>query len=398
MPTLENYTRTLGTSSTKYTGRVTQTNSRSLGDVSLYRNGTGRRPKPKVLDETFYERKQLLISNPIGKGSSVYKQYPTNNIQWEGVFPSTGSFLNPGRQWRDGTINLTDVSDMATIRAYEAFDRRDMDLGTAWKEREKTVNLVRGVATTAVEALRDIKNRDGRGLLNTLGLDHRNARNKGVVDSYLAYHYGMKPLLQDVNGAVNALARLSYEHWGVRGVGKQTYVTQKTTECALETESAALVYSTFRRAARTELTAIPRPLTREQDLQWALGLDNPLASRWELTPFSFVVDWLVPIGDWLQAHNSFKYYTGWQGILSQKWKEDCLVEPLNHSRNGGEHTWTSLKKGIEMRLHVRRTITSVPLPGLPIKDPRSIDHMAKALSLMASRSANSADFRQIIRY
>lgn len=35
-----------------------------------------------------------------------------------------------------------------------------------------------------------------------------------------------------------------------------------------------------------------------------LGLTNPALVAWELVPYSFVVDWFLPIGDWLQAQTS----------------------------------------------------------------------------------------------
>lgn len=35
-----------------------------------------------------------------------------------------------------------------------------------------------------------------------------------------------------------------------------------------------------------------------------LGLINPFVVAWELVPFSFVVDWLVPIGDWLESFSA----------------------------------------------------------------------------------------------
>jgi len=31
-----------------------------------------------------------------------------------------------------------------------------------------------------------------------------------------------------------------------------------------------------------------------------IGLTDPLTAIWELTPYSFVVDWFIPIGDYLQ--------------------------------------------------------------------------------------------------
>lgn len=36
-----------------------------------------------------------------------------------------------------------------------------------------------------------------------------------------------------------------------------------------------------------------------------LGLTNPAAIAWELVPFSFVVDWFIPIGNFLNSWTDF---------------------------------------------------------------------------------------------
>ena len=46
--------------------------------------------------------------------------------------------------------------------------------------------------------------------------------------------------------------------------------------------------------------------------QWNLG-NNPLLTAWELVPYSFVVDWFIPIGDFLSqfsASHGLQYVSG----------------------------------------------------------------------------------------
>jgi hypothetical protein len=372
-------------------GRVNE----PIGEQTLYRNGTGPRRKPVPLDETSYERKSVIASAPQGSGRyDAGFQF----FEWTGSLPlfmstSTLDMLqNPSMTYDEN------IGDVARLNALSQFNQRDLDLGTAWKERGKTIQLVHGVAVTGIEALNAIRKRNGRELLNVLGLDHSHARARGVVDASLAYHYGMKPLLQDVAGAVQALSRLPPEQWRVTCQGKYGDERTKSNLVNLGSFFPIRTLSRLRVSNRTIISAVQRPLTREQDIAWSLGLDNPLATAWELTPYSFVVDWMLPIGDWLGALNSIKYYDGWQTVTTDFYKESVEISSGSGTVSGFIKCSTTIGGGkYESKGMRRRVLGTVPLIGLPVKDPRSVDHLAKALSLLASNSANGG-LPPIIRY
>ncbi len=358
----------------------------SVGRNALLRVGTGSRRKPDPIDETAYTREQLNILAPSGSGSwKAGGQY----YIWSGHLPYFNtSNLNGALQNPSGAYD-NNIGDVARLQALSQFNQRDLDLGTAWKERGKTADLIRGVATTGIEALNDIRKKDGRGLLNTLGLDHSHARARGVVDASLAYHYGMKPLLQDVAGAVQALARNKPEQWRILAKGAYADERKQSRQVGLGSFFPYQADSRLRLSNRTKISAVQRPLTREQDLLWSLGLDNPLGTAWEVTPYSFVVDWLLPVGDWLGALNSIKYYDGWQTVSTDFIEETMVATGSKGTVSGFIFCDTTVSGGLyKMKRIRRRVLNSLPLVGLPIKDPFSVDHMAKALSLLASRSAN----------
>lgn len=50
-----------------------------------------------------------------------------------------------------------------------------------------------------------------------------------------------------------------------------------------------------------------------------VGLTNPLSVAWELIPFSFVVDWFLPIGKYLDALDVPLLYTFTDKILVNKY-------------------------------------------------------------------------------
>lgn len=368
------------------------------GDAQSYirfirREGTGRRRKPATPDKTAYSRRQYEVQLPRGFG--IYTAPSGAFLRWDGANPNPGNYVQ-GSQSSLGQFN-PNILDVAALRAMKAFDRRDMDLGTAWLERQKTASLVRDVATIGVNALNAIRKRNGRELLDALGLTNHGSRGDGVVDTYLAYHYGMKPLLYDVAGSVQALTRLPTGTWRVDAKGSYSDSNDKDTLIGENGYEGFMCSSQYRESAQALVSAVMRPLSREDDLRWSLGLDAPLSTAWEVTPFSFVVDWIVPIGDWLQALNSFKYYDGWQGCYTQYLTEELQFSGAKYSVSGGSYSSTCT--GHAKYLTINRSITNgLPLLGLPIKDPRSIDHMAKALSLLASKSARKGDLPPSVRY
>lgn len=397
MAILDNYSRfSQGIRINAITGKRASVTS---GQDSLYREGTGRRKKPSYDDQTSYTRKSQKWSSFQGWYEDRYRSTDSLYQRYEGFtgIAIPGSVASAGLRSPTQSFD-SNIRDLANLKALKKFNQKDMDLGTAWKERGKTMNLVAGVAHTGVEALNAIRRRDGRGLLDVLGLDHHGARGRGVVDANLAYHYGMKPLLQDVAGAVQALTRLDPDQWAIWNRGSESSSGTIHVDHVSSTHPVTMT-TEWQESCRVQITATPRPLSREDDLRWALGLDDPLSTGWEITPYSFVADWLIPVGDWLAALNSIKYYTGWTTISSQRLREEMKVTGGPRYNIDSTFYRTASGQAHGVMFHLKRTVLSgIPLAGLPIRNPVSYDHMAKALSLLASKTAYSGDLPPMIRY
>jgi hypothetical protein len=70
-----------------------------------------------------------------------------------------------------------------------------------------------------------------------------------------------------------------------------------------------------------------------------VGFQPDLATAWDLVPLSFVVDYLIPIGDWLDSLRpggwvQVMYFTGWITI-----KYDCTVTHYNLDYSPSSHTY-----------------------------------------------------------
>jgi hypothetical protein len=113
-----------------------------------------------------------------------------------------------------------------------------------------------------------------------------------------------------------------------------------------------------------------------------LGLLNPLSFAWEITPWSFVVDWLIPIGPVLSALTApvgLNFISG-----STATRMSRVYEGSFHA-GVPEGTYTSdvpvpftvIDEGYDRVIH---TTWPFPTPYLNL-DPLAGDHWLKAIAL-----------------
>lgn len=128
---------------------------------------------------------------------------------------------------------------------------------------------------------------------------------KAINSAWLEYQYGWKPFLKDVDDAFKLLSE-------VQDRGAEPSVssvrTRLTQEQIITTSSNSLFSMgglTFAGIGYENWTlsgsAIWRFKIKEFGLIGKLGLTNPLSVAYELATLSFVVDWFVPIGNYLAA-------------------------------------------------------------------------------------------------
>jgi hypothetical protein len=113
------------------------------------------------------------------------------------------------------------------------------------------------------------------------------------------------------------------------------------------------------------------------------GVINPLSIAWELSPYSFVVDWFIPVGNVLSALSDtigLELQDGYQSYSSNR---VLRTQMRPQAFKGNE---TLLDPGME-EIHLFRTerfpYTSFPMPALYAKkNPFSTSHILSAISLI----------------
>lgn len=268
------------------------------------------------------------------------------------------------------------TSSAALVRAYSAMNKSDIMGGEILKDLGSTLGMLRRPFSTAVDLLgRMAKNRSRHAGKTAASFA------KATAGTWLEYRYGWRPLIGDSRKVVELASKSRNEAFKrgrrvVRGFDeKVTKFSPLACQSWLYTGALTVMLdgaatdSIVSQARAGIIFVLKEPSSEAERWSRSLGFTSKdiLPTVWECVPFSFVADWFVGIGDWLQAvtPNPFVEVLGtWvstdqNALRSTKgtWWWTC---PNGHKYQGNlsEHTYNR-------RLIVRSVnpaITTLPVP------------------------------------
>lgn len=213
------------------------------------------------------------------------------------------------------------LEQAALVKARLKIKDQQFNAGQALAERKLTADLVSsnlGKIARAAAALRRGRLRQAAA---ALGISRKLYKDADFMANWLELQYGWKPLLSDIHGAVTTLSDLETARAGLACIT----VTATTRDAADFNRSVSQssgvgpwIYSWLEREeyrCKVSLTFTKSNPTLASAAQ--LGFTNPLALAWELLPFSFVVDWALPIGDYFSQLDASLGWTFNTGTLSK---------------------------------------------------------------------------------
>jgi hypothetical protein len=109
-------------------------------------------------------------------------------------------------------------------------------------------------------------------------------------------------------------------------------------------------------------------LTEELSLARSLGLTDPLSVLWEITPYSFVADWFIPIGAYLENLNVIPKL---QGRFMTTFLKRCPAK-ITWTKPGSSYEGA---RRMGYRVEVQRTTST----SLTTQRPQFV-HLGKAVS------------------
>lgn len=176
-------------------------------------------------------------------------------------------------------------------------------------ELDKTVDLIAKTAKTIAKTVRQI--RRGRNLdeiyfiVNGIGKGRASRVDQLPViagSRWLEARYGWMPLLYDLQGFLKAARNVREKNprYTARGWGSKE--VNDIYSLDLSVGASGTIHFAV---DTTEIVSARAYVLYEADLKYQpvrdFGFTELPLAAWELVPFSFIVDWFVPIGQWLEA-------------------------------------------------------------------------------------------------
>jgi hypothetical protein len=188
-------------------------------------------------------------------------------------------------------------------RFREGVDDYSSQLGADFAERKSSMKALTTRTMQLVKAARSLKALNVRGFLKALGVKRRTVR-KSASDMgglWLEYSFGWKPLVEDIWSAVMVLQRPMPRFSTCTGKAHASKVVSFS-------EGTGIYLGQYDRSTFTTAVMLKADVSVSNWVAWKaneLGLINPLSVAWEVVPFSFVADWFIPVGGFLQSLTDF---------------------------------------------------------------------------------------------
>lgn len=177
-------------------------------------------------------------------------------------------------------------------------------------QSRQVVNMMSSSIIKAVRVLRAFRKGNISQVPKILGLSKsslRQNRGRSLADYWLEYSYGWKPLADDIYTTQKILLNQLEKGRKLKSSAKASFKDAFTgvdgsrrNDIELEASLRATIHA-----------EIENPYLSTID---QLGLSSPAQVAWELVPWSFAVDWIVPIGSTLEALTAavgLKFRSGW---------------------------------------------------------------------------------------
>lgn len=240
-------------------------------------------------------------AGPDGKPRDKWNTYDMDHRRWTqsnvvgpygyaGICPA--SSINEFKTLTGWTNN----DDLRLLnKLAEEIKGHSFDLAINMAEAGKTYGLILNNVRSLGSSLVALKRGRPGDALRALGVPERRQRRlraRDVSGRWLEMQYGWRPLIDQSYEAAKALESLT----GPRRL-RFTVSSSKTRDNDFSA-SPPVYRLVFRSTLNVKIIA---ELYEELSIWRAMGLTNPAAVVWEVVPYSFCVDWFLPVGSYLSA-------------------------------------------------------------------------------------------------
>lgn len=284
------------------------------------------------------------------------------------------------------------------LRTRTRLDLKDqmVNLVQAFAERRQTANLLATTVRRFADSVTALRRGNLIGAGRALGVSvsarrHRkhkvrHAKNPAdaTANGWLELQYGWKPLLQDIYGSAEMIDQKIR-----RSVRTRLSTSKSIVKNGFDiVDDRAWSHARSRWTSKFTMKNVVYYSTPSATLQTLVqcGVTNPALIVWELTPWSFVVDWLLPIGNYLSSLDAT------DGLVFEKGCQTHFLRFQQENfgwggRQGSKPVYADWKwDRASLRTYVkcdRFTLSEFPKVALPqFKSPFSDLHLANLTALL----------------
>jgi len=257
--------------------------------------------------------------------------------------------------------------DWQTALRLEVKDQK-VNLAQTLAEYKQAQNMFASNATTIAKALRGLRRGNLGEVFSSLGIRPKKLRGT-ISNRWLELRYGWMPLVQDLHGAVQelqaAMQRPRFRKISLRKVQNIEDIRKEYFH-----DYAGQLRKYERRGYAKTVVKVVCYLRQDSLAAVRLGVTNPVLLAWELLPYSFVIDWLIPIGDWLSSLDACVGVLGAYGTVTTKTRN--ISEVTYGNQFNFETTYS------------RQVFDHIPAPVFPsYKKSIGLVQIANALALLS---------------
>lgn len=226
-----------------------------------------------------------------------------------------------------------------------------------------------------------------------------------IHNYWLEYRYGWRLLLKDIYDSLVAIhdarTRSIVQHARTKSTKKS--VTEYTSPVGTASTLGGYYTPQFGFKRKIEDTFECNLVLNYHDtpvvgtLQ-SFGITNPLSVAWELIPYSFVLDWFVPVGNYLSSLDGYIGKTFHSGMWSYIRNTTDTITPINPTWGSPYNLYFSVQALIApptvrtTRIYRRDPLWVFPSISLPTIDvrlntQRILDGISLALQLVPTLNA-----------
>jgi hypothetical protein len=360
------------------------------GDVAI------RRVMKQWNDPEHRDRPVPLLGNPTSQAAQ-YEAIRGYHAQ-KYVYPTGSNYCNPPGEWFHNTSRtiyryrlpseFRDIPDPEGDWGLALRSRlagRKQNLGAYLAEYRETAKSFSDAARALGDVLKCLRGNKGacgssKRRFTRYNKPDIHAVTKQAANAVLMANFGINPLLADLGEGIRRLnSRMARPILGkvvasVRTSGFEVvdYISQNSgSDYGLHVHAVHMWNSSDRAIMWYR---VDPGFTGSDDFT----MGSPLQALWEGTPYSFVVDWMIPVGDYLAAADALR------GI-------DVVETTVTRKRSSSSRDsstlpgWSLVHAGVaSYKTHSRSVADEIPLP-LPRFEPsKSARSLLNATALLRS--------------